>query len=118
MESQGRCQGDSYTLSRVHTDWCTDRVDNIAQSRDVDFVILSGIGRGGEGFRRETIIDIVIGNYHFFEVSCIFEVAQPWEELGDLTRGARCHASEAGGGVGGADGRSQGLHARGRRGLP
>ena len=66
MESQGRCQEDSYTLCRVHTGWCADRVEKIAHSRDVDFVILSGNGRGGEGFRCETVIDIVIGDYNFF----------------------------------------------------
>ena len=71
MEPQGRCQE-----------------DNIAQGRDVDFVILSGNRRGGNGSRRGTIIDIVIGDYNFFEIFRIFEVDQPWEELGDLTRGS------------------------------
>ena len=63
-------------------------MQKFTQGREVDFVILSGNGRGGEGFRRETIIDIVIGDYSFFEIRCIFEVDQPWEELGDLTREA------------------------------
>ena len=96
MEPQGHCQEDQIA-------WC----------RGVDSVILSGNGRGGEGSRKGTIIDIVIGDYNFFEIFRIFELDHPWEELGDLPRRSRCHASQAGGGVRGAHRRSQGLRTQG-----